>query len=92
MEHRHTEESLTKNDPTKTRTCRYLIHMPFLLGHGAFPRERGGGGVTSLLMGMCGWMGPHFDDWIDYNGIVSSIELLEWGRKFSGKIVFHIYG
>ena len=21
------------------------------------------------LMGMCRWMGPHFHDWIDYNGV-----------------------
>ena len=34
------------------------------------------------LMGMCRWMGSHFHDWIDYNGVVFSIELLEWGRRF----------
>ena len=32
---------------------------------------------------MCRWMGPHFDDWIDYNGVAFSIKLLEWGRIFS---------
>ena len=45
------------------------------------------------LTGMCRWMGSHFHDWIDYNGAAFSIELLEWGRKFSdiwGKIVLHI--
>ena len=44
------------------------------------------GGVTFLsksLMGMCRWMWSHFDDWIDYNGVAFSIELLEWGRTFS---------
>ena len=38
---------------------------------------------------MCRWMGSHFHDWIDYNG------LLEWGRTFSdfwGKTVLHFYG
>ena len=35
------------------------------------------------LMGMCCWMGSHFHDWIDYNGVAFSIELLEWGRTFS---------
>ena len=35
------------------------------------------------LMGMCRWMGSHFHDWIDYNGVAFSIELLEWGRTFS---------
>ena len=34
------------------------------------------------LMGMCHWMGPHFLDWIDYNGVAFSIELLKWGRSF----------
>ena len=35
------------------------------------------------LMGICRWMGSHFHDWIDYNGVAYSIELLEWGRTFS---------
>ena len=44
------------------------------------------GGVlpSNRLMGMCRWMGSHFHDWIDYNGVAFSIELLEWGRIFSG--------
>ena len=39
----------------------------------------GGGGDTSYkrLMGMCRWMGLHFHNWIDYNGVAFSIELLE---------------
>ena len=43
------------------------------------------GGVLPYksLMGMCRWMGSHFHDWSDYNGVTFSIELLEWGRKFS---------
>ena len=47
------------------------------------------------LMGICRWMGSHFHDWIDYNRVAFSIELLEWGRTFSdfwGKTVLHIYG
>ena len=36
-------------------------------------------------MGMCRWMGSHFHDWIDYNGVAFSTEfpteLPEWGRK-----------
>ena len=35
------------------------------------------------LMGMYRWMGSHFHDWIDYNGVAFLIELLEWGRSFS---------
>ena len=34
-------------------------------------------------MEMCRWMRSHFHDWSDYNGVAFSIELLEWGRKFS---------
>ena len=46
----------------------------------------GGGGAlpSNRLMGMCHWMGSHFHDWIDYNRVAFSIELLEWGRIFSG--------
>ena len=28
--------------------------------------------------------GSHFHDWIRYNGVAFSIDLLEWGRKFFG--------
>jgi len=55
----------------------------------------GGGLPYKRLMGMCRWMGSHFHDWIDYNGVAFSIELLEWGRTFSdfrGKTVLHNYG
>ena len=47
------------------------------------------------LMGMCHWMGSHFHNRTDYNGVSSSKELLEWGRTvpdFSRKTVLHIYG
>ena len=45
-----------------------------------------GGGVLPYkrLIGMCRWMGSHFHDWIDYNGVTFLVELLEWGRTFSG--------
>ena len=33
---------------------------------------------------MCHWMGLHFHDQIDCNGVTFSIELLECGRMFSG--------
>ena len=49
------------------------------------PGVGGGGGLPSnRLTGMCRWMGSHFHDWIDYNGVACSKELLEWGRIFSG--------
>ena len=45
-----------------------LMHM--------YSKPRGGGGVLPYkrLMGMCRWVGLHFHDWIDYNGIAFSIE------------------
>ena len=45
-------------------------------GRGALPSNR--------LMGMCRWVGSHFQDWIDYNGVAFSVELREWGSIFSG--------
>ena len=43
-----------------------------------------GGGVLPYkrLIGMCRWMGSHFHDSIDYNGVAFSIDLLEWGGTF----------
>ena len=40
------------------------------------------------------WMGSHFHNWFDYNGVALSVELLEWSRTsdFWGKKVLHIYG
>ena len=35
------------------------------------------------LLGMCRWMGSHFHDWTDYNGVTFLVELLEWSRIFS---------
>ena len=48
-------------------------------------RRGGGGGLLPYkrLMGVCHWMGSHFHEWIDYNGLAFSRELLEWGRAFS---------
>ena len=47
----------------------------------------GGGGVGGTPLqeanGNCHWMGSHFHDWSDYNGVAFSVELLEWGGKFS---------
>ena len=35
-------------------------------------------------MGMYRWMGSHFHDWIDYNGVTFLVALVEWGSTFSG--------
>ena len=40
--------------------------------------------LSKRLLGMCCWMGSHFHNWTDYNGVSFLVELLEWGRKFSG--------
>ena len=37
-----------------------------------------------MLLGMCRWTGSHFHNWVDYNGDTFLIELLKWGRTFSG--------
>ena len=43
----------------------------------------GGGGLAyKRLMGMCCWMRLHFHEWIEYNEVAFSRELLEWGRTF----------
>ena len=49
-----------------------LVYKP---GGGELPYKR--------LMVMCRWMGSRFYDWIDYNGVAFSIELLQLGRTFS---------
>ena len=46
------------------------------ISRGVLPSKR--------LLGMCRWMGSHFHNLTDYNGVTFLVELLEWGRKFSG--------
>ena len=46
--------------------------------------REGGGLPSKRLLGMYRWMGSHFYNWTDYNGVTFLVELLEWGRKFSG--------
>ena len=45
-------------------------------GRGVLPSKR--------LLGMCRWMGSHFHYWTGYNGATFLVEVLEWGRNFSG--------
>ena len=64
--------------------CKRLKTANVLVACLEFP---GGGGralPSNRLMGMCRWMGSHFHDWIDYNGVAFSTELLKWGRIFLG--------
>ena len=44
------------------------------------------GGIppSKSLLGMCCWIGSRFHNWTDNNGVTFLVELLEWGRKFSG--------
>ena len=58
-----------------TSHCRFKLHRQ-LYGGGVLPSKR--------LLGMCRWMGSHFHNWTDYNGVTFLVELLEWGRKSSG--------
>ena len=51
-------------------------YNPGGLGGGLLPSNR--------LIGMCRWMGLHFHNWIDYNRVAFSKELLEWGHTFFG--------
>ena len=43
----------------------------------------GGGGVLpdKRLMMMCRWMGSHFHDWIDYNGVAFSESFFRMGSQ-----------
>ena len=82
---------------TRTRTTRSGVELTYSGTNASFStcKESGGegGGGEGLripingLIGMCCWMGSHFHDWNDSNGVVSSTEfpteLLEWGRKLS---------
>ena len=55
----------------------------FLDSKGTQHREGGGVPPYKRLIGMCRLTGSHFHDRSDYNGVAFSIDLLEWGRKFS---------
>ena len=41
---------------------------------------------SNKLTGMCRWMGAQFLDWIKYNRVAFSRELLECGRKISDHV------
>ena len=56
----------------------------------------GGGGVLpdKRLMRMCRWMGSHFHDWIDYNGVAFSESFFRMGSHifcFFGVRQFFIF-
>ena len=76
-------DSRTRDQVSYIRICRNPLQK--CQGALRWCYTRGGGTLPSnRLMGMFRWMGSYFHDWIDYNGVAFSIELLEWGRIFSG--------
>ena len=47
-------------------------------------KYRGGALPYKRLMGMCRWIGSHFHDWTDYNGVAFSIEFTRMGSHIFG--------
>ena len=50
-----------------------LLHVP---GGGVLPYKR--------LLGMCRWMGSHFHDWTDYNGVAFFSRVTRMGSHIFG--------
>ena len=65
----------TNKQSSNNSTQRHLKLGPMQTDRGVLLYKR--------LIRMCRWVGSHFHDWSDYNGVAFSVELLEWGRKFS---------
>ena len=61
-----------------------LGFLPRKNGQSWIVKTRGGILPSKRLLGMCRWMGSHFHNRPDYNGVTFLVELFEWGRKFSG--------
>ena len=59
----------------------------FVVGCSSGAKNSRGGGyfLAKRVMGMCCWMGSHFHNWIDYNGVTFLVQLLEC--TFSGFLV-----
>ena len=71
--------SVASDLPVRDSTLDRTIH--------ALPPSPGGRLIpvaSKRLLGMCRWMGSHFHNWTDYNGVTFLVQFLEWGRKFSG--------
>ena len=74
-----TTSSYVLNNPTIDRLLNIINLLSYKLPGRILPYKR--------LLGMCRWMGSHFHDWTDYNGVAFLVELLEWDRTFSGFLV-----
>ena len=64
-------ESIVSRSPEVSLGNFDLKHPQFTF---LIDRENCPGGVlpSNRLMGMCRWMGSHFHDWINYNGVAFS--------------------
>ena len=61
-----------------TAVCFLFLRLFCRLRFKNMPISPGGGGLPyKRLLGMCRWMGSHFHDWTDYNGVAFFVELLE---------------
>ena len=56
----------------------------FILNCTEVSYTRGGGGGGEGVLPSKSWMASHFHNLTDYNEVTFLVELLEWGRKFSG--------
>ena len=70
-------------------TAKQLQPLSYFLCGGRNIPGGGGGGALPIngLMGMCRWMGSHFHDWTDYNGVAFSstfYRVTRMGSHFSG--------
>ena len=71
-----TRDRKTVNQHSVTKGLYELCHpfSPMPASGGVLPSKR--------LLAVCRWMGLHFHNWTDYNGVTFLVELLEWGRTF----------
>ena len=76
-------------DRSKTLLSSFTVSNENCSVHNLISKREGGikypGGWLlpyKRLLGMYRWMGSHFHDWIAYNGVAFTIELLAWGRTF----------
>ena len=86
-------------DPMARAVFDICSSSPKPLHHRGFADDQGfdlkASYIATTLYENVRWMGSHLQDWIDYNGVAFSTELLEWGRIFSdfgGKKALHNYG
>ena len=72
------------HDEDVFKCCVSAVNCPLRRGawRDGYIHNRGEVLPYNRLIGMCCWMGSHFHDWIDDNGVAFSIDL-EWGRTFS---------